>query len=264
MHRLSAMILALACIGVLLTGCVRKSTPTPAPASPDAASSLNTIRIGTDATFPPFEAYDANTKEFTGFDIELMRAVAAKAGLDVAFVNVNTNQLLSGVLNCDYDGGISAISMTDALRQQIAFSDPYLTVGHVVVVKKGNITVTDRDHLSGMTIGAQKGANSAAEAQTIADAQLIAYPSVDGAFPDLIAGNIDAVIASKPRAQIYASIPANDLKIVGDAFGGDSIGIAICNRDPELVQKINDGLAAVKADGTLDKLTRKWLKNLVP
>jgi polar amino acid transport system substrate-binding protein len=112
----------------------------------------NKIRIGIDATLPPFESVSSDNKNYSGFDIDLMRAIAANAGLDVEFVNLSTNQLLTGVLNCTIDGGISAIPISDQLKQQMAFSDPYLTVEQVVVVKKSNITITGRDQLSGMVV----------------------------------------------------------------------------------------------------------------
>jgi ABC-type amino acid transport substrate-binding protein len=275
-RRLSVVFLALAWISLLLGACSGKSTATPTPgngdAAPpsaetpingDAALPLTKVRIGVDATFPPFESFDRNKKESTGFDVELMRAIAAREGLDVEFANVEKNRLLTGVLNCEYDAGISAISMTDELKQQIVFSEPYLSVGQVVVVKKGNITITGRDLLSGMTVAVQLGSPVVAEMQSIPDVQLLAYPSIDAAFTDLIAGYIDAVVAGKPRAQSYVNIPANNLKIVGEEFGGEDYGIAVCNTNAELAAKINAGLGAVKADGTLDKLAQQWLQSVV-
>ena len=260
MKRLSVMLLGLASIAILLAGCGGKSTVTSIPTGSVAASPLARIRIGVDATFPPFELPGTNRGDFTGFDIELMKAIAARANLEVEFVNVSLNQVMTGVLDCSYDGGMSAITITDELKKQMEFSDPYLTVAQVVVVKKGNITINSRDQLAEMTVGAQLGSTGAIEIQNIPGARLETYPSIDLAFQGLINGDIDAVITGRPRAQVYAGIPANNLKIVGDEFASESYGIAICKKNADLVKKINAGLADVKADGTLVKLTQKWIK----
>jgi polar amino acid transport system substrate-binding protein len=144
----------------------------------------------------------------------------------------------------------------------MAFSDPYLNVGQViVVVKMGNIVIGGWDSLAGMAVGVLNGSPSASAVQNMPNINMVAYPTYSATFKDLINGSIDAVVASKPRALSYTSIPANKLKIVSDEFGTEDYGIAICPQDAELAQKINDGLAAIKADGTLDKLTRNWLKN---
>jgi polar amino acid transport system substrate-binding protein len=259
--RFLALFAALAWISVFSTACGGKSAATQIPDTTAAALPSTKIRVGVEAPFPPFEVIATGKQELTGFDVELMRAVAARAGLAAEFVKVGKNQLLTDVLNCRYDAGISAIPITDVLRQQIVFSDPYLTLGQVVVVKKGNIEISDRDALSGMTVGAQKNSPSAIAVQDIPGAKSLPYPTLDLAFQDLIAGYIDAVVANKPRALTYTAIPANNLKIVGDEFGSESLGIAICKQNAGLLKKINDGLADIKADGTLDKLTRQFFGN---
>jgi len=76
----------------------------------------------------------------------------------------------------------------------------------------------------------------------------------------LIFGNVEAVVTSRTLALEYANIPANHLKIVGDKLGSESYAIAVCQAKPELLAKINAGLAAMKNDGTLNKLIKKWIK----
>jgi polar amino acid transport system substrate-binding protein len=257
--RVLAVLVTVVWIGVLLVACGGKATSTNGLSNADAAPSQAKVRIGAEAILPPFETINTTTKELSGFDIDLMKAIATRAGLNIVLVNVGKDQLLSGVLNCGYDAGISAISMTDELRQQLVFSDPYLSVAQALVVQKGNITITGPDQLPGMTLGTQRGSSVANEAQNIPGAQLAIYPSFDLAFQDLLNGNIDAVLAGGPRATSYVSVPSNRLKIVGGEFGTENYGIAVCKQNQDLLTKINEGLAAVTADSTLDTLTRKWL-----
>jgi len=67
------------------------------------------------------------------------------------------------------------------------------------------------------------------------------------------------VVADKLLALSYVTVKPNNLKVAGDEFAAEQYGIAICNQRTDLLKKINDGLANVKADGTLGKLQRKWL-----
>lgn len=245
MKRLSIVVVALLAAGLLLSAC--------------GGAASTKIKIGTDATFPPFELVDEQTKELTGFDIELMKAVAQKAGLEVEFINLGFDPLLAGIAQCQYDGGIAAITITDERKQQMLFSDPYFDAGQVVVVKKDNADIQGRANLSGKTVGSQIGTTGAIETEKIPGAQLKTYDSFDLAFQDLINGQIDAVIADNPLALGYVGKNADKLKIVGEMFTSESYGIAVCNKQTELVQKINQGIAAVKQDGTLDQLIQKWI-----
>jgi len=247
-------------LGIFLAACADRSASVGNPNTTPTTK----IRIGTDAVFPPYEFLDMNKKVWAGFDIDLMNAIASRSGLEVEFVNAKLNHLLGFVASCQLDGGISAIIITDELKGQMNFSDPYITVGQVVVVKKGNITITGRDQLSGMTVGSWQGSSSTPEIMQIPGAQLKMYDSYDLAFLDLIAGYIDAVIADLPRALSFVNIKANNLKIVGNEFASVGYGIAICKNQADLAKKVNDGLIAVKADGTLDKLAKKWKTQASP
>ena len=247
MKRLSIVVVAVLVVGVLAAACG------------GSAAAPTKIKIGTDATFPPFETVDEKTKELIGFDIDLMKAVAVKAGLDVEFVNVAFDPLLAGIVQCQYDGGIAAITITDERKQMMAFSNPYFDAGQVVVVKKSNTTIQGKEGLTNKIVGSQIGTTGAIEIQKIAGAQLKTYDSFDLAFQDLINGQIDAVIADNPLALGYIGKSADTLKVAGSVFTSESYGIAVCNKRADLVQKLNQGIAAVKADGTLDKLVQKWI-----
>jgi len=244
--RLSVLVVAVLLISAVLSACGGAASPTK-------------IKIGTDATFPPFELVDEKTKEITGFDVELMKAIADKAGLQVEFTNVGFDPLLAGIAQCQYDGGIAAITITDDRKKQMLFSDPYFAAGQVVVVLKTNTDVKSKDDLSGKTVGSQIGTTGAIEIGKIAGAKLKTYDSFDLAFQDLINKQIDAVIADNPLALGYVGKNADKIKVVGDVFTSENYGIALCNKKTDLVDKINKGIAAVKADGTLDKLTQKWI-----
>ncbi len=96
------------------------------------------VSVATDATFPPFETVDESTKDLTGFDIELMRAIAQETGMNFQFVNIGFDPMLAGLAQCQYDAAIAAITITPERQQQFLFSEPYVNAGQIVVINKAN------------------------------------------------------------------------------------------------------------------------------
>jgi polar amino acid transport system substrate-binding protein len=217
------------------------------------------VRVGTDATWPPFEMVDEKTKNIVGYEIDLMNDVAAKGGFDVEFVNVGFDPLLAGMAQCQYDAAISSITITEDRKKSMTFSDPYFAAGQVVTVRSDNTQIQGKDTLSGKKVGAQIGTTGAIEAQKISGVTAKTYDSVDLAFQDLMNGQIDAVLADNPVALLFVGKSAGKLKTTGDVFTSEFYGIAVCNKNTDLLAKINKGLAEVKAAGKYDEYAKKWL-----
>ena len=216
------------------------------------------VRVASDATWPPFETVDETTKELTGFDIEMMTAIAKEAGLDIEFVNVGFDPLLAGMAQCQYDAAVSAMTITPDRQANMLFSDPYLNAGQIVTVQIANTTINSKDDLAGKTVGAQIGTTGAIEVGNISGAALTTFDTVDLAFLALQNGQIDAVVADSPTAAGFVAQNADKLKMVGSVFTDENYGIAVCKTKPELQAKINQGLAAIKANGTFDALLTKY------
>jgi polar amino acid transport system substrate-binding protein len=266
---------ALALIGILLTACSTAVVPTVQPVAQVEPTNVPTLqativppgvdlpklRFAIDPTYPPFEAVDYNRAVMIGFDVELIQAIAGRVGVEVEFFPMAFNQVLTGVANCEYDGAISAIEITDDLKWQMLFSDPYLSISHVLVVKSGNITISGWDTLAGKTVGGAVGSLGETEAGKIPGALLKSYPTYDFAYQELIDGLIDAVVSDAALALSYTGVRANRLKIVENWPSSVNYGIAVCKDRADLVELINTGLASVKADGTLAELASQWLAN---
>lgn len=217
------------------------------------------LSVATDATWPPFESVDETSKQIVGFDIDLFKAIAAKEGLDLEFKNVGFDPLLAGMAQCQYDAAISAITITDERKNSMGFSDPYFAAGQVVTVRADDPSISNKDNLAGKTVGTQIGTTGAMEVQKISGATLKTYDTVDLAFQDLMNGQVDAVVADNPLALGYAAKNADKIKTVGPVFTNEDYGIAVCKTNADLLVKINKGLAAVKAEGTIDSLTKQWI-----
>jgi polar amino acid transport system substrate-binding protein len=222
------------------------------------SSATTKVRVASDATWPPFEMVDEATKELTGFDIEMMSAIAKETGLDIEFVNVGFDPLLAGMAQCQYDAAISALTITPERQASMLFSDPYLNAGQIVTVQIDNSTINSKDDLSGKTVGAQIGTTGAMEVEAISGATLTTFDTVDLAYMALQNGQIDAVVADSPTAAGFVAANADKLKMVGSVFTDENYGIAVCKTNTDLLAKINEGLAAIKANGTFDALLDKY------
>ena len=212
-----------------------------------------------DPIWPPFETIDEKTNQPVGFDVDLMNAIAQKGSLQIEFVNVPFDSALTGLSNCQYDAAISAITITDDLKKTMFFSDPYLAGGQIVTVNINNMDIKSKDDVVGKKVGAMSGTRGAIEAQKIPNVKYTAYDTIDQAFLDVMNGQIDAAITDNPKTIGIVGKDPTKIKTVGPVFTNENYGVAVCNKQPDLLSKINLGLAAVKADGEIDQLVKKWL-----
>jgi len=239
-------------LGLLLSACAPAATPT--------QSSTITVRVATDATYPPFEMVNDQTKQIERFDIDLMNAIAQKAGFEIEWTNINFDALLAGMGTCQFDLAISATTITEDRKKTMLFSDPYINAGQIVTVQKNNTTINGPADLTRKKIGAQISTTGAIEAGKIAGTTVKTYDTVDLAFLDLANGQVDAVIADYPTTANYVAKNVEKLKTVGQVFTSEDYGVVGCKTKADLIQKVNTALAALKSEGFLKTLEDKWLK----
>lgn len=218
------------------------------------------IRVATDATWPPFESVNEQTKKIEGFDIDLLNAIAAKENLDIEFINVAFDPLLAGVAQGQYDVAISSITITEERKKDMLFSDPYFEAGQIVTVRKDNTSIAGKDNLGGKKVGAQIGTTGAIEVGKISGATLKTYDDIGLAFQDLMNGQIDAVVADNPLALSYVGKNAAKLKTAGTIFTQENYGIAVAKGKTDLLNKLNSGLKKIKAEGKIAEFSKKWLE----
>jgi len=115
------------------------------------------FRIGTDATYPPFETVDTRTTEVVGFDIDLMRAICAKYELEPEFIITPFDGIVPGLTTEKYDAIISAFTITPQRAREVLFSRPYYDAGQVIAVRLDDSTITSLEDLQGKSLGVQLG-----------------------------------------------------------------------------------------------------------
>lgn len=239
------VLVGLLMVSLALGGCTKEATK---------------IRVATDATWPPFESVNEQTKEIEGFDIDLMKAIAEKANLDVEFINVTWDPLLAGMAQGTYDASISSISITADRQKVMLFSNPYFAAGQLIAVRIDNTTIKGKTDLSGKKVGVQLGTTGNIEVNNITGATAKPYDDIGLAFQDLMNGQIDAVVADNPLVLSYVGKNSTKLKTAGEVFSAENYGIAVAKGKEDLLKKINDGLKKVLAEGIIETLSKKWLE----
>ncbi len=237
-------LISLVVFGLILAGCAPKAA---------------TIKVATEALFPPFETVDTTTGELVGFDIDLINAIAKKENLNIEIINTSFDAMLAGVGTCEYDAAIAGISITPDREASMLFSNPYVNAGQIVVVNKSNTAIKSKDDLAGLKVSAQLGTTGEIEAKKIPNVNYIPYDSYDLAFLGLENGQVDAVIADYITALQFIAKNPDKLTTVGTVFTDESYAIAVCKTETDLVTKLNDGITKVIDDGTMNTLVQKWL-----
>jgi polar amino acid transport system substrate-binding protein len=221
------------------------------------------ITFGSDASFPPMEFVDAQ-KAVTGFDIDMIQAVAKAAGFEAEVKNVAWDGIFAGLANGEYDAILSSVTITDERKGTMDFSTPYVNAGQVIIVPKTTTDVSKPEDLKGKVVGVQISTTGDIAVGKIEGVkQKKTYDEIGLAVEDLSIGRLDAVVVDSPIAANY--VLQNEkykakLQIVGVPFTEEYYGVAVKKGNQKVLDKINKGLEAIQKDGTLDKLKAKWLQ----
>jgi polar amino acid transport system substrate-binding protein len=226
---------------------------------PACADTPQEITVATNASSRPFEFVNIQTDKIEGFDIDLLNAIATKEGLKVKYVDIQFDSILDGVAACEYDAAISSITITPERSEKMLFSEPYFTAGQIIVVKKANTDIVNKNSLNGKDVGVLAGTTGSEEAAKISGINVKEYDEISFAYNDLIKGTIDAVIYDNSLAQFYINTNPGVLKTVGNLMTEENYGIAVCKDNKKLLDKINSGLKKVREEGIIDSLIKKWI-----
>lgn len=261
----------LALFGLAACSSSNGSSSTPSSASADtstsANSSLNLVTEGkltsvSDMANPPFSYYDTGSKEPKGFEVDLMAAVAEEMGLESVWL---TGTKFDTIIPLIKQGGkadvaITGMTITDERKKEIDFTDSYLDSNQAIVVSK-TATVTTKDELdvAGKQICAQYGTTGGDWAQeNLTKATYVPLDDFVQCFTGVSTGLYDAAVCDLPVSENMITNSYTDLQISQQIATGEQYGIAVSKDNPNLTKALNEALAAIKDDGTLDNLEITW------
>jgi ABC-type amino acid transport substrate-binding protein len=216
------------------------------------------LRIGTDATYPPFEYNDDKSGELIGFDIDLMKAICRELDLKPEFIVVPFGGIIPGLRSNKYDCIISAMTITPDRQEAVIFSIPYYDAGQTIAVPLNDTTISSIDDLKGKRIGVQLGTTGEIMAKTIEGAEVISFNNIGAAFIDMENGHLDAVLNDAPTSARAIKVRGR-AKIVGPLLSSEQYGIAVDKKNSDLLEAIDDALQKMIDTGAVDSLKNYWI-----
>ena len=230
--------------------------------SVSAIAAPKSIKVATDATWPPMEMVDVN-KKIVGYDIDFLKAVAKEAGVTVEFKNTAWDGIFAGLDSGQYDAIISSVTITDERKAKYDFTEPYTNIGQILIVPKTDKTSKKIADLKGKKVGSQIGTTGAMEVKKVTSVESKTYDEIGLAFEDMAAGRISGVVCDEPVAAHFA-LQKKEYKekfqIVGKSFTKEGYGIVVKKGNKELVDLLNKGIKAVKAKKLDTKIHAQWVK----
>lgn len=220
--------------------------------------------VGTNATFPPFEMQEGD--DFTGFDMDLIRAVGEAQGFEVQIKHMDFKALVPAVQTGKIDAAIAGMSITPERQESVDFTDAYFNAGLIIAVSSDNQDIQATEDLKGKKLAAQNGTIGAAycdEVKKQDDATVVRiFDDIGAAFMELEKGGVDAVVNDYPVTANYIETAEDpQVKMVGEMFSADDkYGIAVKKGNTELLNTLNEGLAKIKENGKYDEIYDKWIQ----
>jgi peptide/nickel transport system substrate-binding protein len=276
-------LLILALLTLLVLAACQETAEEPGIAAPPTAEPLPTadlpvertgrdfVVVATDAPLPPFTNFD-QFGTITGFNSGVMQGIAARAGLDFEFVVTPNEGVLASIAAGsarDFDAVMSALVIPDTPPPGIAYTEPYLEIGQVILVLADEQEILSAGDLRpGMAIGVLPESDSLESALELGLAEsdlFTAYERPSQLIQALIDESVDAVIVDSFMGQYFANTFPEQLRLVGDADGqatwldSRAYGIAVAADNTELLTRLNDAIDDLRAEGELDRLAVTWL-----
>ena len=222
----------------------------------------NNLRVGTAFDSSSFAFGDSEKNEFQGFEMELIRAIGRELGRPVQISNINFEGLIQLLKSDHVDVIIAGLTITDARKEIVSFSDPYYKSGLTAVVRADESEINSVEDLAGKKIGVKIAATSSEFAKTIPNAEIHEYDLANDTFTVLKNGEIDAAINDKPlNDHAIASNQVTEVRIIlPGILVEEDYGIAVRKDDVQLLQQINEALKKLHESGEYARIYSKWFE----
>lgn len=227
-----------------------------------AAATGQTLTIAVEGEYPPFNQMDKKGK-FSGFDIDIANAVCKQLSVSCKFVQQPWPDMIDGLIAGDYDLVISSLSITNARRQRIDFSEAYYTTPAKFVARKDLSLTATLDALKGRKVAVQKATTHERylSSRLGSSVEIVRYETLPAATADLAKGKVDLVFADALALSqgFLKSAKGKSFAFVGpDLVLGNGIGIGVKKGQPDLIAQLNRALEAIRADGSYTEIGSKY------
>ncbi len=271
MTRSTRFLASLAALSFIVASCGGSSSSpdTTAPAAADEVQvqeltfqpiAAGKLTVCSDAPYEPFEFQDPITKEWTGFDMDIMRAIATRYGLalEVTVQPFDGIWLAPQAGTCDVVA--SSMTITDERAQNAAFSDGYFdTFQSLLVRNEDAATLNSIASLTGKTVAVQSGTTGEAYAKAnVPEAKIQSFDDAAAMFLALEAKQVDAILQDYPNNAFRATKQGTTTVSVSFDDETEQYGFAVTKTNITLLSAINESLTEFRADGTYDAIFAKY------
>jgi cystine transport system substrate-binding protein len=222
-----------------------------------AVQESGVLRVGTEGTYAPFTFHDASDDELTGYDVEVITAVAENLGVEPEFSETTWDSIFAGLEAGRYDVIANQVSITEERTAKYDFSEPYTVSTGVAVVPADSTDITSIADVAGLTT-AQSATSNWTQVATEAGATVESVEGFTQAIALLKQGRIDLTFNDNLAVLDYLKSSGDtEVKI---AFETDDVveqGFPVL-KGSDLAPAIDEALEELRADGTLAEISEKW------
>ena len=249
----------------LLAGLALASFATVALADglPDMAG--KEITIVTENAYPPLQFLDKDGAAI-GWEYDAIAEMAKRLNMTVKYETISWDAMIPAVSEGQFDMGMTGITITDERKAMVDFSDAYMRSQSVMMARSDDSRFTDAKSFGAdeaLLIGAQAGTTPFYTAVyevldgNESNPRIKLFETFGTSVEALKAGDVDTVLTDMTAGQGYVAASEGKLKLVGEPLGTEDFGF-IFPKGSELAAPMNAAIAALKADGTLNALNKKW------
>ncbi len=247
-----------------LAGLTLPAAAAHAQALPDLGG--KSVVVVTENAYPPLQFIDPKTGKQIGWEYDAMDEVARRLNFKVEYQNASWDAMIPAVSAGQFDIGMTGITIKDDRKEKVDFSDPYMRSEMFMLVRADEARFSDAKSFAaveGALIGAQPGTTPFYVAVydvldgDEANPRIKLFETFGAQVQALKTGDVDAVLTDGTAGKGYVDASGGTLKLVGEALGSEDFGF-IFPKGSDLVAPVNAAIAALKADGTLDALNKKW------
>ncbi|NMH95856.1 glutamate ABC transporter substrate-binding protein [Pseudonocardia acidicola] len=232
----------------------------PGSATFDRMKQRGRVVIGVKDDQPGLGFKDATTGQYSGFDVEIARLVAAQLGFGadkIDYKTVPSAARETTIARGEVDYYVGTYTINDNRKQQVSFAGPYFVAGQGLLVRSDETAITGKDTLKGKKVCSVTGSTPIQRVRSeglTEPGNIVEFQTYSQCVDQLLSKQVDAVTTDDAILKGYAAQQPDKLKLVGQPFSQEPYGIGLNKDDAALRGKINDILQASYTDGTWQKI----------
>ncbi|OQP33972.1 MULTISPECIES: cystine ABC transporter substrate-binding protein [Pantoea] len=217
------------------------------------------LRVGLEGTYPPFSFQDERGK-LTGFEVEFAEQLAQHLGVKAKLQPTKWDGMLASLDSKRIDVVINQVTISDERKKKYDFSTPYTISGVQALTMKAKAgTISKPEDLAGKKVGVGLGSNYEQWLRdNVKGVDIRTYDDDPTKYQDLRSGRLDAILVDRLAALDLVKKTGDTMAVAGAPFSRLESGVALRKGNEDLLNAINQAIAAMQKDGSLTKLSEKW------